>query len=283
MARVYLADFDGVALPVYNARLAGGTAPSRVATITLADGRAYDAIGAEQAEPELPYILNYEAVNLEDTEAAHNTALAALSAKRGKRGKLYRRQLSDYTISWAWARLLRKTEQSGAGVASPVHLGQVFQFQILSPWYGHHHVDWLLDDGYYLDEGLYLDDSGYSVTLNTSPKTLTVTNGGNGTVRNAVITIVAGSAAITALTIASGDTDIDWTGTLASGDALVIDCGAKSILNDGANAYSGFAYGSNHALAGWLELPPGDTDIVITKTGGSTDSTATVEFRDAHE
>lgn len=284
MARVYLTAFGDVALPLYNSRLSGGTAPSRVATLTLADGRAYDAIGADQAEPELPYVLNYEAVNLEDTEAAHNTALAALSAMRGKRAKLYRQLLSDdEVIHWAWARLLRKGETSGVGAGSPVHLPQQFQIQVLSPWYGHDHRTWLLDDGEYLNEGLFLDDGGFTETMASSPHTLTVTNGGNGIVRNAIITITAGSANITALTITSGDTDIDWSGTLTAGNSLVIDCGAKSILNNGSNAYSGFAYGGSHALNGWLEIAPGAVDITITFTGGSTDSTVTVEFRDVHE
>jgi len=282
MSRVKLVSFNDVALPIYNPRLQGGTASSREATITLADGSVYDAIGADQAGIVLPYTLSYECVALEDDAATLQTTLAALMRKRGQRGKLYRRVLADDTIHWAWARPMRLPLASGEK-GQTTHIPLSFQFQILSPWYGHYYADWLLDDGYYLDDGLFLDDEAFEDTMASSPHVIPVTNGGNGTCRNAIVTITAGGANITALTVASGDTDIDWTGTLTAGNGLVIDCGAKSIKNNGANAYSGFAYGGSHALNGWLVLPPGDTDITITFTGGSTNSTVAVDFRDTWE
>jgi len=282
MSRVKLVSFDDVALPIYNPRLAGGTAPSREATITLADGTVYDAIGADWAEIALPYTLTYECMALEDDASTLQTTLVSLMGKRGQRGKLYRRVLNDDTIHWAWARPLQIPSATGMG-GLITHTPLTFQFQILSAWRGYYRIDWLLDDSYYLDDGLFLNDNSYTETMASSPHIITVTNGGNGVCRDAIITITAGAANITALTIATGYTDIDWTGTLVAGNALVLDCGAKSILNNGVNAYSGFSYGAVHTLSGWLELPPGDTAITITFTGGSTNSTVNVTFRDSWE
>ncbi len=120
--------------------------------------------------------------------------------------------------------------------------------------------------------------------LSIDCSSVTVSNDGNGICYDAVITITAGAANITALTISTANgTDIDWTGTLTAGNALLIDCGAKSIKNNGVNAYSGFAYGGSHTANSWLELLPGDTAITIDRTGGSTDSTVRVLFREIWE
>lgn len=283
MSRVKLERFGTVELPLYNPRLQGGSAPSRVATVTLADGRVWDAIGAERAAAALPYTLNYEGVALEDDAATLQTTLAVLFGLRGKRAKLYRRSLGDDTIHWAWARLTRVPMASGP-IGQLTHIPVSFQFEVLSTWRGHLYTSWEFDAGYEFDDGLYFDDVDYLETMVSDPHTITVTNDGNGICYDAVITITAGAANITALTISTANgTDIDWTGTLTAGNALVIDCGAKSIKNNGVNAYSGFAYGGSHTANGWLELLPGDTAITIDRTGGSTDSTVRVLFREVWE
>jgi len=285
MSRIELYRFGAVDLPLYNPRLEGGSAPSQVATVTLADGRVWDAIGGERARAALPYMLNYEGLAAADDAAALQTTLAALFGMRGKRAKLYRRLLSDKNaIQWAWARLTRVPMPSGPS-GQTTHIPLSFQFDILSTWRGHYHTRWTLNNGYFLNDGLYLNDGEFVETMSgASPHVITVTNAGNGICYDPVITITAGAAPITALTIATaGGTDIDWTGNIAIGDSLVIDCGAKSIKDDGVNAYVGFSYGGSHTANGWLELPPGDTAITIYRTGGSTDSTVQVDFRDTWE
>ena len=135
-----------------------------------------------------------------------------------------------------------------------------------------------------MDDGVSFDAAEFMDTMSgASPYVITVTNRGNGICYDPVITITAGTNAITALTIATSTTDIDWTGNIASGQSLVIDCGAKSIKENGVNDYVGFAYGGSHTANGWLELPPGDTAITISRTGGSTDSIVQVDFQDIWE
>ncbi len=285
MSRVKLERFSTVELPLYNPRFQGGSAPSQAATVTLADGSVYDSSGAERARVALPYTLNYEGVALEDDAATLQTTLAALFGLRGKRAKLYRTLLDDAdSIQWAWARLTRVPMPSGPS-GQLTHIPLSFQFDILSTWRGHYHTEWTLNNGYFLNDGLYLNDGEFVETMSgASPYVITVTNGGNGICYEPLITITVGAAPITALTIATaGGTDIDWTGNIAIGDSLVIDCGAKSIKDDGVNAYVGFSYGGSHTANGWLELPPGDTAITISRTGGSTDSTVQVDFQDIWE
>jgi hypothetical protein len=95
-------------------------------------------------------------------------------------------------------------------------------------------------------------------------------NAGDMPVYDGVLTITA-SSTITTLTIATDHgVDLRWTGSLAAGAALVLDCGAQTILNAGANAYTGLSIGTGHTVAGWLPLDVGDNIITITGDGAAT-------------
>ena len=206
------------------------------------------------------------------------TQLDALRALRGKRYKLWARTYGD-EVRFLWARLrrvdYRRTNRNFN--SQPVSLTWRVGNQ---HWRGHDHTDWDLDEGYYLDDGLYLDDDGYTFTLNTAPKFVTVTHGGNRATQDVRFTITAGAAPITVLTISCGDAEFTYTGTVAVGDQLVIDCGEQSVLNDGVDAYAGFSLGASHGIEEWILLEPGANEIEIARTGGSTNSTLLVEFQD---
>ena len=108
-----------------------------------------------------------------------------------------------------------------------------------------------------------------------------VNNGGNVRVANAILTLTAGAVAITQVKIAvSGVSEIQWDGTLTTGQQLVIDCGARSVKKVGVDAYSGFSLTANHKVDDWLRLEPGNNSVVVTLTGGSTDSTLRIQYND---
>lgn len=278
MAAYTLERFGAVTLPIYNPETDHSPLSARTAVVQTIAG-AFDGWGDEDAPLELPTTRSYRSIVLDETAAAWRTALDALRAQVGKRARLYRRANDDDAVQWCIARLIQNPVQR-------VYQGGYIQeveliFQLWTGWSGHDHTTWTLDSGEILDGGLYLDDSGFVETMASSPHTITVTNGGNRRVDNAIITITAGSSAITAVTIAkTGETDIDWSGTVSSGNALVIDCGAYKVTNNAVNAFSGLTLGGDHAVAEWLRLDPGDNDIVVTFTGGSTNSTVRVEFAD---
>lgn len=287
MSRVKLIAFGAVALPIYNPRLQGGTVATREVLMALADGSAYDAYGGDQAPPDLPYPLRLDVTALEDTQADLQTAVAALYALRGKRDRLFRRRLDTGEVQFAWARLMQVPTTSGVG-GLLTHLPLSFVWSVRTQWKGHDHTEWVLDDGEYLDEGLYLDDAGFTESMTSSPHIITVSNGGSTPVRGVIITLAAGDVQqLTTITIACGNADFDWTGSILGGDSLVIDCGGKSVKNDGVDAYTYFDYGANHTIDGWLELAPGDNNITVTYSLGAgtntVDPTVTVEFQDGWE
>jgi len=135
--------------------------------------------------------------------------------------------------------------------------------------------------GEYSTLAVYADMATEGTTLAASPQAMTITNDGDATCVNAIITVTAGSAAITALTLATDDAELSYSGTIAIGKELVIDCGALSVKNDGAAAYAGFTWTGNHTSRWWLPLYSGDNTLTVTWTGGSTDSEIKVEFYDA--
>ena len=119
--------------------------------------------------------------------------------------------------------------------------------------------------------------------------TKTVANSGNYYVVNPIITLTAGSTNITEAIIqkmsSTGATilnELYFTGTLLAGNALVIDCGALTVLNNGVDASADFDTGTSHKEAPWFTLWPSNNTVRVTLTGGSTDSVLDVDFYPAH-
>jgi len=270
------ADYE---FPPYDTRDALGLVRANVDFVVTAAG-SFDPNGTAAVVDDL-FTITAARTLIEDTEAELQVALDAARAIRGVRSKLWARTLND-ELRWLWARCVQvvQARQHFNNVHQPV----TFFFQTNEyRWRGHDHTPWTFDAGEYFDTALYLDEDGWIETMTAGPPgphTITVTNGGNKTVRDAVITITAGAANITSVTIESGSSDFTITDTILAGNSLVIDCGAFSVLNNGVNTYTNFSYASNHAIPEWLLLPSGNTDIDVTFAGGSTDSTVTVAFMD---
>ncbi len=257
------------------------TGQARVGLVETVAGE-YDSDGANDARMGGRTLTRTFGLHGATTDALDD-ARDALRALMGTRARLYAR-MGDDTVRWANARLLGVQETR---TRRNFNFQMVTcQFQILGPdWQGADRSVWVLDSGEVLDGGLYLDEAGETYT-GTSPHIFTPTNGGNRVVTNPVITVTAGGASVTSVTITKtgtggSETKIVWTGTLATTKQLIVDCGAFTITNDGANAYSGkAAFDSNHTIAEWLRIDPGYNEITIVWVGGSTDTTVLLEFRD---
>ncbi len=245
------------ALPTAGGDQPQGGAGVRSGLVALPGGGSFDAWGSERARlrPQEITVGGYWSAA---TVAAMEAKLANLKALEGVRSKLWRS--NGVSQQWRYARLMQVDSPASEGTPTIDEISLIFEAPA-APWYGTAHDD--------------------LTTLDTSPKAITVTNGGNARVTNPILTLTAGSAPITAVTIAvTGVSQIKWTGTLAAGKSLVIDCGARSVKNDGANAYSGFTLETGHTIDDWLRLGPGNTAVIVTITGGSTDSTLRVQFSD---
>jgi hypothetical protein len=60
-----------------------------------------------------------------------------------------------------------------------------------------------------------------------------------------------------------------------------VDCGQRSVKNNGVDAYSGLALNSGHTVADWLQIAPGANTITITYTGNADNSAGvTLSFYD---
>lgn len=252
-----LVRFGSVTLPDYDSEDGNDTDPTLEMLLPVLGG-AFDLAGSDDG---LRGALTLARRVLVYDEAAGALAatLDGLRALSGVREKLYA-ETADGSERWRYARLQQLAADRDNRAPNQLLVNIVFE---CAPggWRG--------------------DAVDTTETMAGSPHTLTVANDGNRTVRDAVITITAGSSAITSVDAAvTGETDLEWSGTLAAGDSLVFDCGAKNIKNNGADDYANFSLGANHVIDDWLRLAPGNTSIDVTFSGGSTDSTVRIQFEE---
>lgn len=275
----WLTHFGTTALPQYDAAFSIGPAPADVATVGLAGGGVYDAYGTGTARQRYPIQLRYACSVVGPSESTVRAEINALKALIGTYAKLWRTEAGAAIPArqWCWARLVDIDDSMRARMTH-WNVPIAMSFMIVGPWKGlQHRASWTFDSGLFFDAGLAFD-SNEKTTLTTSPQTIVVDNNGNLPVRDTVLWITAGDAAITYLKIGvTGVTEFYYDGTLAAGAKLTIDCETKSVLNVAAAGWNDLHLTANHKVADWLVLQPGNNNVIVTTTGGGTGST--IEFR----
>lgn len=280
-----LTKFGSTVLPIGAPRHTAGTMASQQRMIATLGGGVYDASGTAKASPMLPFELTYDCKAVGATAAALRSTLDALRTLRGVEARLYRKALDDDTRQWATARMMSVDYTTEARHSHGLFQPLTMTFLVKTLWRGIlHGAPWYLDDGNYLDSGLYLDMAD-RYALSTTPQTLTITNGGPVYTDDVVLTLEAGATPVTGLTVTVGPCQLVWSGTVAATKSLVIDCSPlrMSVLNDGVAAWSSLDLGAGHASPAWLRLEAGANSMVVTRTGGGTDTYLTVDFSDAWE
>ena len=258
-----LLSFDGVTLPVARSVFEGGPGPGVAGAVMLPGGGAWDGWGSGNSRSG-PYQIGYSCVAEGASISALRTTLDAIRAKAGERGTLTRRLIGgseDHTVT---ARLLSveiSTKPEHSLTARP-HQPLTLTWEVLSSvWSG--------------------ADGTVSGSLDSSPKNVTVANDGNIPVEDAVVTITAAGSAITSCTVAvSGISSWTYSGSIAVGESLVVDCGAMSVQNNGSDDYDNFALDGGHVIDAWLRLEAGNNTVAISRTGGSAASGYEVAFSD---
>lgn len=163
------------------------------------------------------------------------------------------------------------------------------------PWHGLKYDIWHFDR-YFNEVALRYDTKiyegrtrwdvgGFSEPMNRNPFRYfrsNLVNHGNATIDDAVITVIAGSADITRLEITGHGAHLIFLETIKKGTGMQIDAYARTVQNDGVNAYGRgrFELGPNHRLRGWIEVPPGPLDFTATFNGGGTDALFAVAWED---
>lgn len=280
-----LTRFDELDLPTSDPEVDVGTGEAHAPIRTLPAGGVFDSLGDQVARRKKTEI-QYRTLVRGDTAALLKTAFDNLKGKWGKRGRLYRRHdTAEY--EWILARLMeikadRKVHQVSA---IPIRL----VFSLVDPvWWGDSHgTPWTFDSGELFDAGKRFDEETEDkVALAPSATTsFAVNNSGNAIVENAVITVTAGDANITALDIrrrigGTVNEQLLYSGAITAGESLVIDCGAWTVENNGSDDIDNFAFGSLHQTDSMFKLLPGANSIRVDITGGGTGSTILIGFRD---
>lgn len=267
-------NFAGVALPLYNPTQDHNV--SVASTLTPAIGGVADYYGSQRRLPkitqfsvrgiyagDLYYLITEAGVYLADESnnqlIAHDTTadlrlqLDALRGVIGTRSTLYRKRWDDSVIQWKQARLLqvrRTTATKERTVIAEIEC----TFDAPDAF-------WRSSTQTSATDNLV---SGGMVALNAD-------NPGQETVDDAIVTITA-SGTITSLAIACPAQGVAWTwsGSLSSGQVLLVDCGALTVRKNGIDAYSGFALGAGHTARTWLPLAASVNNLEITSDGPGT-------------
>ncbi|MBK8113268.1 MAG: hypothetical protein IPK44_01465 [Candidatus Accumulibacter sp.] len=272
-----LTQFGTYVFPLFNKRDIVSTGDTGGTLLRLPGGGAYDAYGTDPA-PEGIREVSTEFEIIASTTAAVQTARDQIRARAGLWRKLWA-HYPDGSDRWAWARMSKvKMERRREYLFyQPVGL----TFEIKDPgWNGTGHgATWYLDSGLYLDAGLYLDYDD-TILLDGSPKSATITNGGNRTVTAVVLGFRAAGNAISGIRFVCGSCDWTFSGSVAAGKILTIDTGTRSIRNDGVDAYSLLTLNAGHTVADWLQLAAGANTVTITYTCAGAASTLTPTFYD---
>lgn len=266
MYRLY--SFDGVTLPDARSDFDASTAQAWNGALALPGGSsAFDSHGSARAPLLAPYMLQYSSTVSASSLSSLETTLAAWRAKVGVRGTLRRRLLSAATYHDITARLvdvqMNVRPAATHGRMVPVR----WRWQVLEEYWKASSV------------------TSSPFTLNASPKSCAIVNLGSAVIRDALAVFSPAVSAFTVIDVAiSGVAHWTYTGTIAVGDALYVDCGSRRVYNKaGTDLYSGFKLESNHASEDWLPLAASaTTTVAVTKTGGSTASTATFDYYIKH-
>ncbi len=261
-----------------------GTGGYQNSPTPLSFGGFFDGLGSDEAY-KLGGELDKTLTIWFATESERLVYFRTLRALTGRQGRLYRRWEDD-EIEWVTARLVEVSAERE--LEHQRHLEVDVRFQIYSAfWHGDLNGNWLFDSGEFFDSGLNFDASSTSTTIDSSPKSFTITNDGNAIVNNPTITVTAGGANITALEIKCTTTgnlwELDYSATITSAQALVIDCGAFTVLNNAVDDEANFSLGTTHAIDEWARLMSGSNAITVTITGGDVDSTVEFTFYDGYK
>ena len=130
-------------------------------------------------------------------------------------------------------------------------------------------LDFIAPDGFHVAP----QRTRSKTTIDSSPKTITVNT--TGTAQTfPIITVTAGSADITAMTIQNltSDQSFSFSDTVTSGEVFIMDVEKLELTNNAVDSIGSLTGDSQTVLF------TGDNNFVVTITGGSTDSIITIDW-----
>jgi len=280
VAPAYLSQFGSTTTPGARGRFQWPAA-ARPSTVPTING-TFDAAGTGNAGILLPYQLAYTGAVIHATDTAEVQAdIDELRALTGTWDKLTM-TLSDGTTRWAYARLVNVSPEMVA--TDRLVITFAAQWQMLSIWNGDALGATSTANALLFANGLY-GDMAQATTISALP--IELYNSGNAPVHDPGIVVQAGSADITAFTLTmtgsvtpTGISEMEFSGTVLAGANLVIDCGARTIKNNGTDAFAYWRRTANHTTDKWATVPPGASSWTMDATGGAGDSLILFTYSD---
>lgn len=280
VAPAYLSQFGSTTIPGARGRFQwpGAARPSTVPTIN----GTFDASGTGTAGILLPYQLTYTGAVFDATDSSAVQAdLDTLRALTGTWDKLTM-AMADGTTRWAYARLVNVSPEMTATARTVITFAALWQVSTI--WYGDAMGATATPNTLLFRNGLY-GDLAQATTISALP--IELYNAGNAPVHDAGIVVQAGSADITAFTLTmtgsvvpTGISEMEFSGTILAGANLVIDCGARTIRNNGTDAFAYWRRTANHTTDKWATIPVGASSWTMAATGGAGDSLILFTYAD---
>lgn len=164
----------------------------------------------------------------------------------GHRLQLWRRRQADSVLQWKWARLLSCRWQRDKEQSQHAEVDATFEA-----------------------EGAW-KSSSLSSAARTGAGVLSVPSSGDAWVFDATLTFVASSTATHTWTVTdvTAGCNMTWSGSVNSGQSVVIDSGAWSVTRAGADAYGSLTINSGHAAQRLLVISPAGQSFVFSVAAG---------------
>lgn len=283
-----LTRFGSLNLEHYNQVDDVGSGETPTAFLALADGGALDAYGGLRKHPRT--VTRVKRLRLQaTTRQGVSDDFMRLIALRGTRAQLFRR-MADASEHWTWARLVevvaqRSYEQTRFRYIQDVELRFVTSE---ATWRGETSgARWYLNSGKYLNNGLFFNSNSYDLAEGDNEITVTLgasDDPGRAPVKAINIMVTAGSEDITSLSITRQNGEvITYSGTIASGETLMIDTGTLQVIGESeeADAYGLCGFTPAEDDGAWLTLQPGSNQLTFTIEGGGSGTTLDLGFDEA--
>lgn len=274
----YYTSFNGTSLSLCNPVDQSDTAPARTRFTQTASG-SFDADSSARSGYTFPYDLTYRFLVRNGTPATLKSTIDTIRCLVGQEGKLYRTADDGSGTTWATARARRVIYDREI-----IHDGfqeMAIVFAIKSFW-RKERIGWKFDSGETFDNSRTFDEGQNTFTLSSSSGVISVNHEGTADVTDAVITLTAGTDAVTGFSMFGNDWSLDFTSDtgfqVEPGESLVIDSSAYRVTINGANAYEHLGYTPLHTMRGWTKFEPGSRIYTYGLVGGSTDSILRITF-----
>lgn len=269
--------FRDVYLQAMNAAESNGGWPARPVYLDLAGDGAYRANGTERSTRDRR-TERRRWMLVGSSRADLDEMWAALLNEIGQFGRLVGLTESGLAL-WTEAELLNARAVSAprpiVGGMRGMGVDVETEFMLPTPWWFAETQDTLTFSDLYDSTAGDLLLMGVAGLTPGSPVDMTWLVRGRANATRMTITLTSGTGTVSKLALTNTTTgySMEWTGSLATGDVLLIDTSPESITADGVDAYDDLTLGAHTR---WMELAPGINEVTVEIDDTATDDSTSL-------